>query len=397
MGNTEAEMSSDDLVPNTITGQTYVLCLPNGGGKLTLLEALQHFYAQLPSDRTSFCGLLVRALQSLSKQIPITDVAVINGVSDSEPRAVAYRWWTHGSAAVRWNLEQHRRGRPPPRPWLEMLERIGHDVLSGDVYFDPDEVPLTRWTREQYARWSVGDDDGGAAPPVAATNRGRARDPSIVTTLFPLLECHRRISGSIGAYWLLPMLYAMFHTEDARVYVETVACGGPPHWPTQPAPCERLPAGCHVRYHRWGRGEWQTHAALVEFLMFYQCHVLAGDFGSWHRMHARRLDHSFPADPTTDELVIVTVGGVPIASTGTQPKGSDGDDRYISTLCAVTHSGGGTLAVRYLQATIGTAAVLWADATDTAIGFYHRMGFVSPDPDNDRLRVRWPPPINDAS
>jgi hypothetical protein len=185
-----------------------------------------------------------------------------------------------------------------------------------------------------------------------------------------------------GAYWLLPMMYAMVRTAPATVAAVSVPC--PPL--TGKAVCGGLPAGCQVRYHWWPRNGWRSHARLVAFLLFHQCETITGEFGSWRRMRdGRRGDNYFPITPETDALLLVTVGGVPVATAGLQPYSAT-KSWYITALCAVTRSGGGTLAVRHMQ-TWGRK--LLADATGTSLGFYLRLGFTRANPDADPLSLQW--------
>jgi hypothetical protein len=218
-----------------------------------------------------------------------------------------------------------------------------------------------------------------AAAPVPVARR--AREPSVVTGLFPLLECHRHIAGMAGAYWLLPMMYMMVHATPATTAAVPVPC--PPV--AGRALCVGLPAGCQVRYHWWPRNGWRSHARLVAFLLFHQCETITGEFGSWRRMRdGRRGDNYFPLTPESEALLLVTVGGVPVATAGVQQ--SDAQAWYVAALCAVTGSGGGTLAVRHLQTFNRT---ILADATATSLGFYLRLGFTQSNAEVDPLSLQW--------
>jgi hypothetical protein len=140
--------------------------------------------------------------------------------------------------------------------------------------------------------------------------------------------------------------------------------------------------------------------------MFYQCHVLTDGLGTWRRQHGRRGDAWYPVQSGLDHLLIVSVGGVPLATAGVQDL-ANGDGWYISAICSGTRTGGGSLAItppcaprcgrvcsmRYLQS---RQKLITADAVGDALGFYRRHGFV-PEGENLPLCMRWRRPKRKAS
>lgn len=379
MGNHQATIAMDigAVDPTTEdTGSVHVSCLD---ADMQLLDALIDFYGRLPRQRRAFIELLVDALRTLRRVFPIEDIAVETS-TDQQRHPLGVRWrWSDAASAEHWPISQASDELPAPGAWLLVLERIGQAILQGDAYFADQQV--SHWSPEQYALWSVGSATTEKVRPVPTTRR--ARGPSVVTDLFPLLACHRRISGMAGAYWLLPMMFAMLRAAPAHVLAVPVPC---PPASGGKALCRGLPAGCQVRYHWWPAGGWRSHARLVAFLMYHQCETITGEFGTWRRMRdGPRTDHYFPVDADADALLLVTVGGVPIATAGVQPCG-DQASWYVSALCAVTRSGGGTLAVRHLQA---TARTLRLDAVGDAVSFYARLGFTRSNPDPVYQSMQW--------
>ena len=366
-----------------------------------LLAMLMLAYERLPNDREAFLRALVHALEILSRVFPIVDVQTVPGAQrPTEPFGMLFSVGAHGDETrgiqFRWRDAPQPQiwilARSPPsspsRAWLTTIECVGQAVLSGDAYFAPDHP---QWDVADYARWAAGDRPRGQPRPTPPARR--ATGPSVVTALFPMLECHRRIAGAVGPYWLLPVMQCMLLAGDdppPQVALTEVPCPMPPSQGVAGGLCVGLPDGCQTRFHWWRRRDWDTHEPLVAFLLFYQCHTLSGDIGDprHRRDYERRGDTSYPIQTAQDALVVVTVGGVPVATAGLQPNhGGDPTDWYISVLCAVTRSGGGRLLVRHLQLHRRT---LWADATGTSVDFYRRMGFAVPD-ERDPLHVCWRP------
>ena len=385
------------LDPGVVGDTGVVSVLREDARDVDLLTALIEWYGRLPVERTAFLASVVRALVALAEVYPLEGIRILPVVAGDQARGVEYRWrGAEGNPPMRWVFASCPQARAtPPRTWLTTLERIGQAVLTCDVHFGAHEP---QWDPEQYAAWSDGGRPTGKPPPP----RYRARGPSRVTPLFRLLECHRRIAGAVGVYWLLPMMYAMATTTAAAppIVVDVRVPCAAPHQRSGLVLCDGLPGdrvafgrrmrpavGCQVRYHWWPRRAWTSHEPLVSFLLFHQCHILSGEFGSWRRYYGTRGDAFFPVSPATDALVVVTVGGVagpPVATAGLQSQPPNG--WYISALCAVTRSGGGTTLVRHLQSHNRT---LWADATGTSVDFYLRLGFAAPDP-REPLHLRWP-------
>lgn len=244
----------------------------------------------------------------------------------------------------------------------------------------------------EYTRWSGGDgrpllhvDDDDAL--LLTSTR-----PSPVTPLFPLLECHRRLCGDVGLLWTVPLLYCMLRDRlrwlqsDPVVREFQVAC------PSSILPnsahgalCPRLPAGCHVYFHRWPAGTWTRYQPLVEHWMRSLCQRLAGEapVGSTQRRFGPREDFYFPLSPSMDDLHVCVVGGVPLGVAGTHQTPDGGHQGtsplYVSSLCAATGSGCGPLMLQHLQrhvAAVGQAIVADAIGSSAVVAMYQRCGFV---------------------
>lgn len=194
-----------------------------------------------------------------------------------------------------------------------------------------------------------------------------------------MLECYRGHFGPVGLYWCVPMMVALLWPRiggGAAVAQSAAMC--PPNTPRQVVPprviCAGLPAGCRVEYHLWPRSRWRMHRSLVTFVAFYQCHTLTGEAGSWQRQHGTRVDSYFPLTPETDELLVVTVGGVPVAVAGIQDNVAG--VLYLSCLCAANRSTAGSLVIEHIKT---RGQTIHAETTPEALGFYVRHGFVKAD------------------
>jgi len=193
---------------------------------------------------------------------------------------VAFRWTTtnveqtfdvmDGRRRKKWELNQ-----------LRNIERLGQAVLSADVYFKSHPLADPTMTPETYRVWTSGHTH------TAKKNTGVVDATSPVSFLFPMLECSRSVSGPVGLYWLLPMLFLMTSNEDdvedihdttTAVVVQEVVNHCPDvqkvfaHFVWQPVSlCQGLPAGCAIRLHEFRAGDchgmWIFHHCIrIPFL-----------------------------------------------------------------------------------------------------------------------------------
>ena len=255
---------------------------------------------------------------------------------------------------------------------------------SGPITEDDEPV----WTTAQYQQWATGGDPGGPAEPRPHSRRAPARQSATIATLFPLLECFRGVSGAIGLYWLVPMMFGLvFPSSSTVIHVRQapVACATTATTAALVAVCPGLPAGCELRFRHWPAGTWFRYEPLVRFVHQTHCHVLAGRFHTADRRFGRRFDHHFPMEPQMDDLYVLTVGGVPLATMGVH-RGDTSEPDYISALCAVTNSRGGSLMVRHLQA---SGRSLELEATSASIEFWTKHHGFRPMVSGSLL-LQWP-------
>ena len=148
-----------------------------------------------------------------------------------------------------------------------------------------------------------------------------------------------------------------------------------------------------MRFRHWAAGTWGRYKPLIRFVRETQCHVLAG--AVHERPFARRIDHPFPIHREDDDLYLLTAAGVPLATLGVQWP-HDGDETklaYISALCAITNSGGGTLMVEHLKQQVAPSAAkgLRLEATAFSLGFWVDHNDFQPVVPNSLL-LEWRPP-----
>ena len=134
--------------------------------------------------------------------------------------------------------------------------------------------------------------------------------------------------------------------------------------------CPRLPPICELRFRHWATGEWGRYKPLVRFVRETQCQVVAGAFNQHiDRRYSRRLDYYFPIHLNDDDLYLLTAAGVPLATLGLNWLSKPA---YISAMCAITNSGGGTLMLDYVKK---QTKHLRVEATAFSLEFWVRNRF----------------------
>ena len=174
------------------------------------------------------------------------------------------------------------------------------------------------------------------------------------------------------------------------------------HCPVRPGPpvvvqaCAGLPPGCGVRVHRWASGTWGPVHAGVMYLLQYQCQVLTEPVGSTERECSDTTDaNTVDIDPVFEDLFLLTVGGVPMATATVtcNPAASfDGQHWYIGLICGCTRTGAGAMLLQHLQSEVAAAGVrglALSAFSDANVDVYRSRGFRSQPDVPSNLEMVW--------
>lgn len=278
---------------------------------------------------------------------------------------------------------------------LQWLEFLAQDVLDA------------RLSNEAYRAWVLGEPHPEALTGLTHTVHGHT---NWLRPLFDFLDCHRRVSGPVGLYWLVPLLYSMYAPdlewpitreglqgcivgEDLRDCPpedpKTAVVGSSSH-PRRL--CEGLPRGCDVLWYDFASSTWQKYEALVDYITDHQCRVLprlhpGEDLGSLRRIHGPRNLKALLFS-TLDHLVVCTVGGTPVGTCTWSRRGPH--NVHLECICSATDSGGGTLLIDHLKRQCERKACqLTADICEDMVDFFERNGLVRVQRDDNRFS--WTP------
>lgn len=346
------------------------------GEELTAYQLLYRLYARIPRETDAFLRRVLETVQELSESYGLSNVSpTVSGhgiMFMSAGQGFVCIELPSGTAAPRGPA-------PTSLQHLRFLESVGHAVCSMDAQV-PRDVPHIHWM--WYDHWTAGGKQGLHYPKLNATVADRNRR-SDVSELFRLLECYRKVSGAVGLYWLLPLLYAMERGEcgwtaaAAAVSERTIrpcpdASFFTTKWRRQSSPvlvCDGLPAGCAIEILSLPAGGWDYVAPLVGYCLHHQCQVLAGDdVRDPQRQWAPRTEHTLMVTPAQDELAVCLVAGLPLATMAWRVDVHG--DFYVVALCSVTKSRGGSILIEFLRERLPAKRDICLEAGDDVLGFY---------------------------
>ena len=127
--------------------------------------------------------------------------------------------------------------------------------------------------------------------------------------------------------------------------------------------------------------------------MQYQCQVLVPVVGDPLREYssASAGDNTTDMDVATDDLYVLTIGGVPAATALVTD--TDGMKRwYLSHVCAHTRTGAGAMMIQYLQsaaAASGSRGIALSAFGPENVRLYAARGFQSDPEYTDGLEMSW--------
>ena len=203
-----------------------------------------------------------------------------------------------------------------------------------------------------------------------------------------ILECLRVAHGPVGLYWLLPLLYAMYHdklgisnAEDGMPKFRQIEvnCDRDEQLNETTSTrfvCEGLPVNCRVEVTEYPYKAWTPYSGLVAYLFSFQCSM----------SESGQLSNA-ALDPEQHTLYLLTAGSIPLACAIVEYRKKNGNAFWhIHTFCSVPGTRAGHFLLRRMsqRAAAQNASLSIAQGDETAQKFYAAHGFDAREQSNKK-------------
>ena len=248
---------------------------------------------------------------------------------------------------------------------LHCFEHVGLEVFGPMVG--------CRMDHGVYEMWIT----GGIAPDIPLPAKMEPEYAWMQALFDGPLKLHRNVFGCTGLYWVLPVMYCMVVHEQSyakQVVMRTISVPmmsvkrGIPEYRKLD---DITPVGCNMVFHHADNKTSEEYQDVLQLIFRPMCDSLTGapatlerTMGKRKRTDLRLLGHVF----------CITSAGVPMAGASAVWTGSN---LYISSFCAATRMGMGTILMQsiqqYVRDQFGSDGSI--SLVSLANEFYEAMGF----------------------